>query len=144
MWNGSYVRVLGAGTIDLKLTSGKTLWLRNVQYVPTIKKNLVSSSLMCRDKYGNFVGKVYDSGDLFRFSLSTDCNKVVDNIVNVDESIVWHLRLCHVNFGCMIRLANLSLISKFTLVKNSKCHVCVELEQLRKPHLVVEARNLAL
>jgi len=99
---------------------------------------------MCRDKYGNFVGKVYDSVDLFRFSLSTDCNKVVDNIVNVDESIVWHLRLCHVNFGCMIRLANLSLISKFTLVKNSKCHVCVELEQLRKPHLVVEARNLAL
>jgi hypothetical protein len=59
-----------------------------------------------------------------------------------DESNVWHLRLCHVNFGCMMRLASLSLIPKFTSVKNSKCHVCVESKQTRKPHKTVEARNL--
>jgi transposase InsO family protein len=34
----------------------------------------------------------------------------------------------------------LSLISKFTLVKGSKCHVCVKSKQ---PHKVVEARDLA-
>jgi hypothetical protein len=43
----------------------------------------------------------------------------------------------------MARLANLSLITKFTLVKNSKCHVCVESKQPCKPHLAVEARDLA-
>ena len=45
----SHARVLGVGTVNLKFTSGKTVWLKNVQHVPTIKKNLVSGSLLCRD-----------------------------------------------------------------------------------------------
>jgi hypothetical protein len=105
-----------------------------VQHVSTIKKNLVSGSLLCRDgfklvfesnkyvlsKYENFDGKGYESGGLFRLSLSKDCNNAVNNAMNIDESNVLHSRLCHINFGCMARLANLSLISKFTLVKGSK------------------------
>jgi hypothetical protein len=39
-------------------------------------------------------------------------------------------------------LENLSLIPKLTLVKNSKCHVCVESKQPRKPHFSAEARDL--
>ena len=126
---------------------------------PTIKKNLVSGSLLCRDgcklvfesnncvlsKFGTFIGKGYNSGGLFRLSLSDDCNKVVNNVINVDESnvYVWHSRLCHINFGCMMCLANWSLIPKFTFIKNSKCHVCVESKQTRKPHKAAEARSLA-
>jgi hypothetical protein len=67
--------VLCTGTVDLKLTSGKTVRLKNVQHIPTIKKNLVRGSLLCRDgfklvsesnkyvlsKYGTFVGKGYDN-----------------------------------------------------------------------------------
>jgi hypothetical protein len=60
-----------------------------------------------------------------------------------DESNVWHSRLCHVNFGCMMHLASLSLIPKFTSVRNFKCHVCVESKQTRKPHKTAEVRNLA-
>ena len=157
MGNGSHARVLGVGTVNLKFTSGKTVQLKNVQHVPTIKKNLVSGSLLCRDgfklvfesnkcilsKFGTFVGKGYESGGLFRLSLSDVCNKIAYNVINVDETNVWHSRLCHVNFGCMMRLANLSLIPKFTFVKNSKCHVCVESKQTRKPHKTAEARSLA-
>jgi hypothetical protein len=66
----------------------------------------------------------------------------VNHVIN-DESNVWHSRLCHVNSGCMMHLASLSLIPKFTFVKNSKCHVCVESKQTRKPHKTAEARNLA-
>jgi len=75
MGNGSHARVLSAGTVNLKLTSGKTVQLKNVQHIPTIKKNLVSGSLLCRDgyklvfesnkcilsKFGTFIGKCYDS-----------------------------------------------------------------------------------
>jgi len=43
----------------------------------------------------------------------------------------------------MLRLANLSLIPKFTLVKNSKCQVCVQSKQPRKPHKAAEVRNLS-
>nr|AAU44091.1 putative polyprotein [Oryza sativa Japonica Group] len=76
MGNGSLAAVHGVGTVDLKFTSGKTVQLKNVQHVPSIKKNLVSGSLLCRDgfrlvfesnkcvvsKYGTFIGKDYDSG----------------------------------------------------------------------------------
>nr|AAP54028.1 retrotransposon protein, putative, Ty1-copia subclass [Oryza sativa Japonica Group] len=159
MGNGLLAAVHGVGTVDLKFTSGKTVQLKNVQHVPSIKKNLVSGSLLCREgfrlvfesnkcvvsKYGTFVGKGYDSGGLFRFSLNDMCNNhnAVNHISENDESNVWHSRLCHVNFGCMTRLANMSLIPKFTLVKGSKCHTCVQSKQPRKPHKASEARNLA-
>jgi hypothetical protein len=157
MGNGSHARVLGIGTGNLKLTSGKTMRLKNMQHVSTIKKNLVSGSLLCIDgfklvfesnkcvlsKYENFIGKGYESGGLFRLSLSENCNKVLNNVMNIDESNVWHSWLCHINFGCMAWLANLSLILKFTVVKGSKCHVCVESKQPRKPHKVAEVRDLA-
>jgi hypothetical protein len=37
--------------IDLKFISGKTVRLRNVQHVPSINKNLVSRSLLCKDGF---------------------------------------------------------------------------------------------
>jgi hypothetical protein len=75
-----------------------------VQHVHTIKKNLVSGSLLCRvgfklvlesnkgvlSKYENFVGKGYESRGLFHLSLLEDCNNVVNNVMNIDESNVWH------------------------------------------------------
>jgi hypothetical protein len=39
MGNGSRAHVLGAGTINLKFTSRKTVLLKNVQLVPSIKKS---------------------------------------------------------------------------------------------------------
>jgi hypothetical protein len=73
MGNGARVAVCGVGSVDLKLTSGKTVQLKNVHHVPSIKKNLISGSLLCRNgyklvfesnkcvvsKYGTFVGKGY-------------------------------------------------------------------------------------
>jgi hypothetical protein len=46
MKNGSHASVHGVGMLDLKLTSGKI-----VQHVPSINKNLVSDSLLCRDDF---------------------------------------------------------------------------------------------
>ena len=37
--------------IDLKFTSRKIVQLKNVQHVPTINKNLVSVSLLCKDGF---------------------------------------------------------------------------------------------
>ena len=108
MGNGSHARVLGAGTVVLKFTSGKTVLLKNVQHVPSIKKNLVSASQICRDgfkivlesnkcvvlRHGTFVGKGYDCGGLLLLSLLDDvCNKVMNNVNASDESNIWHSRL---------------------------------------------------
>src|SRR3989337_4600277 len=56
---------------------------------------------------------------------------------------MWHSRLGHINFGCMTRLANMSLIPKFTTVKGSECQVCVQAKQPHKSHKTAEARDLA-
>src|SRR4051812_25018517 len=124
-----------------------------------MNKNLVSGSLLCRDgfkivlesnkvvvsRFGQFIGKGYECGGLFRFSLSDFCNKSVNHIcgdVNEDTS-VWHSRLCHINFGLMSRMSSMSLIPNFTIAKGSKCHSCVQSKQPRKPHKAAEERNLA-
>jgi hypothetical protein len=133
--------------------------LKNVQHVPSIHKNLVSGTLLCRDgfkvflesnklfvsKSGQFIGKGYDCGGLFCFSLLDFNNKSVNHIcANVDDLVsIWHSRLCHINFGSMSRLSTMSLIPNITIVKGSKCHSCVQSKQPRKPHKVVEERHLA-
>jgi hypothetical protein len=43
----------------------------------------------------------------------------------------------------MTRLAGLNLIPKFDVVKGSKCNVCVEAKQPRKPHKAAATRELA-
>ena len=141
MGNGLHATVRGVGTVDLKFTSGKIVQLKNVLHVPSIKKNLVSGSRLMKDgfklvfesnkvvlsKYGTFVGKGYECEGVFRFSLEDFCDNVVNHVsTSVNETNVWHSRLCHVNFGCMMRLADMSLIPKFTFVKGSKCHACLQ------------------
>ena len=150
--------VHGVGTVDLEqLTSGKTVKLKNVQHVPSIRKNLISGSLLCGDgyklvfesnkcivsKYGIFVGKGYESGGLFHLSLTDACFNSVNPVSHDNETNVWHSRLCHINFGCMTRLADMNLILKFDLVKGSKCHVCMQMKQPLKPHIAAEVRDLA-
>jgi hypothetical protein len=51
MENGSHASVCGVVTIDLKLTSGKIVQLKNVHHVPTISKNLVSGSFLYMDGF---------------------------------------------------------------------------------------------
>jgi transposase InsO family protein len=94
-------------------------------------------------KHGTFVGKGYDCGGLFRLSLLEVCNKVMNTVDILNELDLWHSRLCHVNFGCLMRLANMNLISKFNVVKDSKCHICVQFKQPCKPHKAAEMSNLA-
>jgi hypothetical protein len=51
MGNGLHASIHGVGTVDLKFTSGKIVQLKNVHHVPSINKNLVSGSLLCRDGF---------------------------------------------------------------------------------------------
>jgi hypothetical protein len=105
MRNGLHATVLGVGTVDQKFTSGKIMQLKNVQHVPSIKKNLVSGSRLMKDgfklvfesnkvvlsKYGTFVGKCYECRGMFRFSLEDFCDNVVNHVsTSNDETNVWH------------------------------------------------------
>ena len=105
--------------------------------------NLCESNKCILSKYGTFIGKGYESGGLFRLSLSDACFNSVNHVSHDTETNIWHSRLRHINIGSMTRLAGMNLIPKFDLVKGSKCHVCVQSKQPRKPHKAAAARNLA-
>jgi hypothetical protein len=132
--NWSHTSVHGVGTVDLKLTSGKIVQLKNVQHVPSINKNLVSGFLLCKDgfkvvlesnkfvvsKCGQFIGKCYVCEGLFHFSVSDICNKSMNNIcdgINESDASIWHSCLCHLNFGSMSQLSSLNLILNLSIVK---------------------------
>jgi hypothetical protein len=95
-------------------------------------------------KFGQYIGKCYEYGGLFCFSLLDFNNKSVNHIcANVDDpASIWHSHLCHINFGSMSRLSTVSLIPNITKVKGSKCHSCVQSKQPRKPHKAAEERHL--
>jgi len=76
MGNATTAGVMGKGKVLLKFTSGKSLCLNNVLFVPSLRRSLVSSSLLdiagfeVNQKAGKiiipcngvFVGKGYCSG----------------------------------------------------------------------------------
>jgi hypothetical protein len=104
MGNEARAVVRGIGTIDLELTSGKTMQLKTVHHVPSIKKNLISGSLLCCDgfklvfesnkcilsKFGTFVGKGYERGGLYRLSLTNTCFNSMNHVSPDNETNTWH------------------------------------------------------
>uniref|UniRef100_A0A1U7XD95 Uncharacterized protein LOC104232850 n=1 Tax=Nicotiana sylvestris TaxID=4096 RepID=A0A1U7XD95_NICSY len=103
MCNSTTTRVMGKGKILLKLTSRKALALNNVLYVPSLRRNLVSSALLNKaglklifeyDKVvisrgGDFVGKGYLSGGLFVLNITQKItnNASTFNSAYISESI---------------------------------------------------------
>jgi exosome complex RNA-binding protein Rrp4 len=57
--------VYGKGKILLKLTSGKTLALTNVLHVPSIKKNLISMSLLTKNGVNVSFGQDYNDKEKY-------------------------------------------------------------------------------
>ena len=51
MGNRARAAIRGVGTVDLKFTSRKTVQLMNVHHVRSIKKNLISGSLLGHDGF---------------------------------------------------------------------------------------------
>ena len=110
MGNHNKAKVHGKGTAEVKMSSSKVLILTNFFLVLNIKKNLVSSNLLCKSsvkavleldklilsKNGIFVGKRYAIDDMYKLSIIN--KKVFGCAYIVDSSYLWHARLGHLNF----------------------------------------------
>ena len=98
MDNHNKAKVLGKGTVEVKMSSGKMMILTNVFYVPEIKKNIVSANLLCKSgvktilesnklilsKNGIFVRKGYAIDDMYKLSIInkevSSCTYIVDSL----------------------------------------------------------------
>ena len=123
MGNASSSMIEGKGDVVLNLTSGKKLTLMDILFVPEIRKNLVSASLLSKKgsklvfesdklvltKGGTFMGKEYMSEGLFKLNVFNDnviastINKSFMSFAYIIESCeLWHFQLGHVNYRSML------------------------------------------
>ena len=139
------------GKVVLKMTFGKELTLTNVLYVPKIRKNLVSGSLLNSHRFRfmfesdkfvlsksvMYVGKGYMSDGMWKLNVMTIIksyiNKVSTSAYILESSNLWHGRLGHVNYDTLIRLINLNHIPTFQIDAKHLCELV--LRQNRSSHL---------
>ncbi|KAH9746354.1 CCHC-type domain-containing protein [Citrus sinensis] len=150
MGNSATSEIESQGKVILKMTSGKELTLNNVLYVPEIRKNLVSGSLLNKhgfrmvfesdrvvlSKNGMYVGKGYVDDRLFKLNVMTlkptINNKATSSAYLLESSNLWHGRLGHVNFNSLRKLINMKHIPNFQIDLKHKCETCVEAKLTRK------------
>nr|GFA15201.1 hypothetical protein [Tanacetum cinerariifolium] len=128
MGDEHFAPVHGKGSVALEFSSGKTVSLFNVLYVPKLRKNLVSGPVLNKcgykqvydsDKYilskcGIFIGFGYYNNGMFMLNL----NKVHDDSDSVYMSSsstvfntsLWHARLGHVHYKRMLEMSKDELI----------------------------------
>uniref|UniRef100_F6H3T4 ABC transporter G family member 40 n=1 Tax=Vitis vinifera TaxID=29760 RepID=F6H3T4_VITVI len=159
MGNEGKSKVLGKGTIEVVFTSGKKVTLKNVLYVPDMKKNLVSGDLLGKPgikavfesgkliltKSGNFVGKGYSCDGMIKLSTNDNINKMTSTSAYMCDSnslILWHNRLAHVGLSTIKRIVKCGLIACDTK-KFEKCEICIKSKMIKKPfHSVERSSNL--
>lgn len=154
--DGSVAQILGRGRVDLRMTSGKLLSLCDVLHVPTVRRNLISGSLLVASGYmivleankviisknDVFIGRGYVSDGLFKLSLLNKTNFSASPIVlNVESGSIWHKRFGHVNLAAIKRMMNLNLIPKTDLDVKNKCEICVQSKHTRLPFKSVDRNS---
>ena len=150
--NDSVAQVLGIGDVELKMTSGETLILKDVRHVLEVRRNLVSGSSLVQQGYkvvlesnkvvitknNLFIGKGYVCDGLFKLNVQLEVREVSPNVFNVESCNVWHGRLGHISLKKIKRMMDLNFIPKSKLDFKHKCEVCAQAKQTRKPHKSVE------
>src|SRR3954464_12252366 len=158
MGNATTSAIEGKGTIVLKMTSGKELTLKDVLFVPEIRKNLVSGSLLSKhgfrlvfesnkvviSKRDVYVGRGYEKDGVFKLNVMAIKPAVMNNnhastsAYMIELSDMWHGRLGHVNYNSLHRLVNMNHIPNFQIDPKHKCEICVEAKLTRSSFQRVE------
>ncbi|GJS02667.1 zinc finger, CCHC-type containing protein [Tanacetum coccineum] len=127
MGDEHFAPVHGKGSVALEYSSGKTVTLFNVLYVPKLCKNLVFGHVLNKygykqvyksDKYillksGVFVGFGYYNNGMFMLDLNKvpdDSDSVYMSSSTVVNSSLWLVRLGHVHYKRMLEMSKDDLI----------------------------------
>ena len=146
MGDTSRVAAVAVGVVTLHFEGGKFLVLDDCLYVPGVRRNLVSVSyLSCNGyslvfnknsvfvKYNDDIichGMLQDNLYLLEpISLqinSHETNHKRKEISPVNQTHLWHLRLCHINLERIRRMVTGGLISSLDVTALPVCKPCLE------------------
>ncbi|GJR12720.1 zinc finger, CCHC-type containing protein [Tanacetum coccineum] len=161
MGDDHFAHVHGKGSVVLEFSSGKSITLFNVLYVPKLRKNLISGPVLNKcgykqvyesDKYilskcGVFVGFGYYNNGMFMLNL----NKVLDDSDSVYmsssstvvNSSLWHARLGHVHYKRMLEMSKDELIPAID-ENPDKCTTCMLTKITRQPFKSITRKSVIL
>ncbi|GKB55931.1 zinc finger, CCHC-type containing protein [Tanacetum coccineum] len=161
MGDEHFAHVYGKGSVALEFSSGKSVTLFNVLYVPKPRKNLVSGPVLNKcgykqvyesDKYilsksAMFVGFGYHKNGKFMLNLNKvpdDSNSVyMSSPFTVVNSSLWHARLGHVHYKRMLEMSKDDLIP--AIDENlEKCTTCMLTKITRKPFQSITRKSIIL
>ncbi|GJT88279.1 zinc finger, CCHC-type containing protein [Tanacetum coccineum] len=148
------------GSVALEFSSGKTITLFNVLYVPKLRKNLVSGPMLNKcgykqvyesDKYilsksGVFVGFGYYNSGMFMLNLNKvpdDTDSVYMSYSTVVNSSLWNARLGHVHYKRMLEMSKEDLIPAID-ENPKKCITCMLTKITRQPFQNITRKSVIL
>nr|GEV72242.1 zinc finger, CCHC-type [Tanacetum cinerariifolium] len=160
MGDDHFAPVHGKGSVALEFSSGKTITLFNVLYVPKLRKNLVSGPMLNKcgykqvyesDKYtlsksGVFVGFGYYNNGMFMLNMNKvpdDSDSVYMSSSTVVNSSLWHARLGHVYYKRMLKMSKDDLIPGID-ENLEKCTTCMLTKITRKPFQSITRKSVVL
>ena len=150
--NGSSISAVTVGSLDLHLSSGLVLNLKNVYYVPSVFRNIISVS--CLDAEG-FCFQICNSCMVIRKDNIFYANAFVSNglylldekddkhLLNINnkrlkssqtvETLLWHHRLGHINEKRMKKLQQTNLLDSFGDTAIGTCESCLTGKMAKSP-----------
>jgi hypothetical protein len=159
--NGVQANVEAIGDLSLELNNGFILRLKEVLYVPSLRRNLISVSKLDDDRidchFGNgkckilvnneCVGLTFRQDKLYLLSLDENANNVCDENINdstfvnvtkkrkrIDDASLklWHCRLGHISRGRMERLIKESILPHLEFSDLEQCVDCIKGKYVKK------------
>ncbi|GJU92348.1 zinc finger, CCHC-type containing protein [Tanacetum coccineum] len=160
MGNDHFAPVHGKGSVVLESSSGKSITLFNVLYVPKLRKNLIFGPVLNKcgykqvyesDKYilskcGVFVGFGYYNNGMFMLNLNKvpdDSDSVYMSSSTVVNSSLWHARLGHVHYKRMLEMSKDELIPAID-ENPDKCTTCMLTKITRQPFKSITRKSVIL
>jgi hypothetical protein len=148
--NGAQADVEAVGDVHLELDTGFIIILKDVLYVPSLQRNLISVSCLDKDGYtclfedgrcliecnGTVISIAFRRNDLYLISLRESVNYVCDNNANVFSSTLanrkrkrtqdassklWHCRLGHISRGRIERLVKNEILPPLEFSDLEQC-----------------------
>ena len=150
MGNDAKAKIEGIGVFELKLNNGSTFDLVDCLYAPSLRRNLLSVSMLEKLGYdfyfgnGRFLMKKNNVVVLYGFRNNNMyqvhlCGSIVCDVnvsVKDNATYLWHLRLGHVSKQKIGRMIKMGLLSDVILEDYPTCESCIEGKMTKKSYSI--------
>ncbi|RVX02180.1 Retrovirus-related Pol polyprotein from transposon TNT 1-94 [Vitis vinifera] len=123
--DGTEVVVLAVGNIALNFKNNRTLFLKNVLYVPSIRRNLISVSSLITPELQ------LTNSEVNNFDIVAPLKR--KRLIELSYTYLWHLRLGHINLDRISLLVKDGPLSSLKVEALPTCESCLEGKMTKRP-----------